>query len=148
VVQEEEVKEDSKVFFEYLKESSATDYMFRDLLQEIRYTTWESKFDSSEKTTLLLILGQIEEDYSLIAEAVGTIALQEHHDEIRNLKIEAIRDLIIVAKGLKENWTYTLIFERLDKLQRKLHGAITDFVVGLGHRIKDHNNGSAAQGSA
>ena len=148
MVQEEEVKEDSKVFFEYLKESSAVDYMFRDLLQEIRYTTWESKFDSSEKTTLLLILGQIEEDYSLIAEAVGTIALQEHHDEIRNLKIEAIRDLIIVAKGLKENWTYTLIFERLDKLQRKLHGAITDFVVGLGHRIKDHNNGSAAQGSA
>ena len=146
--QVEEVKEDSKVFFDYLRESVAANYIFRDLIQEISRATWESKFDSSEKTTLLLILGQIEEDYSLIAEAVGTIALQEHHDEIRNLKIEAIRDLIIVAKGLKENWTYALIFERLDKLQRKLHGAITDFVVGLGHRIKDHNNGSAAQGSA
>jgi hypothetical protein len=146
----QEVKEDSKVFFEYLKESSAASYMFRDLLQEIRYTTWESKFDSSEKTTLLLILGQIEEDYTLINEAVGTteIILQEHHDEFNNLKIEGLKDLIIVAKGLKENWTYALIFERLDKLQRKLHEAITDFVVGLGHRIKGQNNGSATQGSA
>jgi len=151
VAQAEEVKEDSKVFFEYLKESLAANYMFRDLLQEIRFATWESdKFGSDEKTALLLVLGQIEEDYNLIEEAVGTteIILEEHHEEIRDLKIEAIRDLIIVAKGLKEGWRYSQIFERLDELQRKLHEAIKDFIVGLGHRIKNQNKGNVAQGNA
>jgi len=48
--QVEEVKEDSKVFFDYLKESVAINYIFRDLIQEISRATWESKFDSDEKS--------------------------------------------------------------------------------------------------
>jgi uncharacterized protein with HEPN domain len=152
---EEEVKEDYKLFFEYLKDSLAANYIFRELLQDIRYMTWESNdFVGDEKTTILLLLGQIEEDYNLMEEAVGTteIILQEHHEEISNLRIEAIRDLIIVTKGLKENWHYSWIFDRLDTLQKKLHEAIKDFVVGLGQRAKGQgssgSDGSAAQGSS
>jgi hypothetical protein len=148
--EQQEVKEDSKLFFGYLKESSATNYIFRDLVQEIRHATWESKFDSDEKTALLLVLGQIEEDYDLINEAIGTteVILQEHHEEFGNLRIEAVRELILVAKGLKEGWSYPRIIERLNELQRKLHEAITGFVVGLGHRIEGQNNGNAATAAA
>jgi len=152
VEEEKEVPEDYKLFFEYLKDSMAVSYMFRDLLQEISYMTWASdKFDGSEKTAILQVLGQVEEDYNLIVEAVGTteMVLQERHEEFDNLRIEAVKELIIVAKGLKDNWAYSWVFERLDKIQKKLHEAIEDFVVGLGHRIKDQgnsgNNGNAVQ---
>jgi len=106
MAQEQEVKEDLKVFFEYLRESVAINYIFRDLIQEISRATWESKFDSDEKANVLFVLGQIEEDYDLINGAIGLTEtiLQEHDKEFGDLKIEAVRELIIVAKGLKEDW--------------------------------------------
>ncbi len=144
--QVEEVKEDSKVFFEYLKESVAINYIFRDLIQEISRATWESKFDSDEKRNVLFVLGQIEEDYDLISGAVGLTEtiLREHNEEFGNLRIEAVRELIIVAKGLKEGWTYPWIIDRLNGLWRKLHEAVSGFIVGLGHRIEGQNKGNAA----
>jgi hypothetical protein len=150
VAQEQEVKEDSKVFFEYLRESVAINYIFRDLIQEISRATWESKFDSDEKRNVLFVLGQIEEDYDLINGAIGLTEtiLQEHNEEFMNLKIEAVRELIIVAKGLKEDWTYPWIIDRLNGLWRKLHEAVEGFVVGLGHRIEGQNKGSAAVAAA
>jgi hypothetical protein len=148
--QVEEVKEDSKVFFEYLKESVAVNYIFRDLIQEISRATWESKFESDEKRNVLFVLGQIEEDYDLINGAIGTteVILQEHDKEFGDLRIEAVRELIIVAKGLKEGWTYPWIIDRLNELWRKLHEAVEGFVVGLGHRIEGQNKGSAAVAAA
>jgi len=150
MAQEQEVKEDLKVFFEYLRESVAINYIFRDLIQEISRATWESKFDSDEKTNVLFVLGQIEEDYDLINGAIGLTEaiLQEHDEEFMNLKIEAVRELIIVAKGLKEGWTYPWIIDRLNGLWRKLHEAVEGFVVGLGHRIEGQNKGSAAVAAA
>ena len=152
--QVEEVKEDSKVFFEYLKESVAANYIFRDLIQEISRATWESKFESDEKRNVLFVLGQIEEDYDLINGAIRftEVILQEHDKEFGDLRIEAVRELIIAAKGLKEGWSYPWIIDRLNGLWRKLHEAVTDFVVGLGHRIEGQNKGNAtvaaAQGSS
>jgi len=150
MAQEQEVKEDLKVFFEYLRESVAINYIFRDLIQEISRATWESKFDSDEKTNVLFVLGQIEEDYDLINGAIGLTEtiLQEHDKRFGDLKIEAVRELIIVAKGLKEDWDYPWIIERLNGLWRKLHEAVEGFVVGLGHRIEGQNKGNAAVAAA
>ena len=148
--QVEEVKEDSKVFFDYLKESVAINYIFRDLIQEISRATWESKFDSDEKRNVLFVLGQIEEDYDLINGAIGTteVILQEHDKRFGDLRIEAVRELIIVAKGLKEGWDYSWIIDGLNEIWRKLHEAVEGFVVGLGHRIEGQNKGSAAVAAA
>jgi hypothetical protein len=160
-VQEEAPKEDSKVFFDYLKAQKVTALVvLHDMVIDTRELMKSANGSDGDKIIDSFTLGALDEDLELIKDIITHANVLEASDllayipDLDKILLDTVNGLAETYNDIRAGKSLGVLWSRLASLHGDLNVALGTFIRDLMEEIKELRaelqkvQGSATQGSA